>query len=59
VLVYLNEGRSMAWRCEVVSTKGCHGLCVADLGELGKVLVGANWSGDFQPVEMWRVARHP
>lgn len=54
VLVYLNEGRSTAWRREVVSTKGSHGLCVADLGELGKVLVGANWSGDYQPVEMWR-----
>jgi hypothetical protein len=58
VLVYLNEGRSTAWRREVVSTKGCHGLCLADLGELGKVLAGANWSGDYQPVEMWRVARH-
>ena len=49
----------MDWRREVVSTKGCHGLCVADLGELGKVLVGANWSGDYQPVEMWRVAPRP
>ncbi len=54
VLVYLNEAQSTAWRREVVSTKGSHGLCLADLGELGKVLVGANWSGDYQPVEMWR-----
>ena len=59
VLVYVNEGRSLAWRREVASTKGCHGLCVADLGDAGKVLVGANWSGNYQPVEMWRVAHQP
>lgn len=59
VLVYVNEGRGLAWRREVVATKGCHGLCVADLGDAGKVLVGANWSGSYQPVEMWRVALQP
>ena len=59
VLVYVNEGHSQAWRREVASTRGCHGLCVADLGDAGKALVGANWSGDYQPVEMWRVAPHP
>jgi len=59
VLVYLNEGGSQAWRREVVSTNGCHGLCVADLGPAGKALVGANWSGDYQPVEMWRMVRQP
>jgi hypothetical protein len=31
---------------------------VADLGEEGKALVGANWSGDYQPVEMWRLHSH-
>lgn len=56
VLVYLNEGGSLAWRREVVATTGSHGLRVADLGEAGKALVGANWSGDYQPVEMWRMA---
>jgi len=59
VLVYVNEGRGLAWRREVVATNGCHGLCVADLGDAGKVLVGANWSGSYQPVEMWRVALQP
>ncbi len=56
VLVYLNEGHGLTWRREVASTRGCHGLCVADLGDAGKALVGANWSGDYQPVEMWPVA---
>jgi len=56
-LVYFNEGRSRSWRREVVSTSGSHGVCVADLGEQGKVLVGANWSGEYQPVEMWRMVK--
>ena len=54
VLVYLNEGHARAWRRQVVCTTGSHNLCVADIGNTGTLdLIGANWSGDYQPVEMW------
>lgn len=34
---------------------GSHNMCVADVGNTGYPdLIGANWSGDYQPVEMWR-----
>jgi VCBS repeat protein len=56
VLVYLGEGDGQTWRRDVLATTGSHNLCVADLGTAGKALVGANWSGDFQPAEMWRLA---
>jgi hypothetical protein len=55
VLVYLNEGGGRSWRKQVVATTGSHNMCVADLGNTGYPdLIGANWSGDYQPVEMWR-----
>ena len=54
VLVYLNEGDGRSWRRQVVATTGSHNLCVADIGNTGRLdLIGANWSGDYQPVEMW------
>jgi hypothetical protein len=55
VLVYLNEGGGRSWRREVVAETGSHNMWVADLGDRGKALVGANWSGPYQPVEMWRL----
>lgn len=56
VMIYLNEG--LRWRRQVVAVTGSHKLCVADIGNTGALsLIGANWSGDYQPVEMWeRVA---
>ncbi len=55
VLVYLNEGRGAAWRRQVVATTGSHNMCVADFGGTGRpAIAGANWSGPYQPVEMWR-----
>ena len=53
VLVYLNRGA--AWERQVVATTGSHKLCVADIGNTGRPdLIGANWSGPCQPVEMWQ-----
>ena len=55
VMVYCNEGAALKWRRQVVATTGSHKLCAADVGNTGAVdLIGANWSGEYQPVEMWR-----
>ena len=55
VLVYLNQGDAVQWKRQVVATTGSHKLCVADVGNTGALdLIGANWSGEYQPVEMWR-----
>lgn len=52
VLAYLNRGDT--WERQVVATSGSHKLCVADLSGDGLPdLVGANWSGDYQPLEVW------
>lgn len=55
VMLYLNGGNAMNWRRQVIANTGSHNLCVADIGSDGKLdIIGANWSGDYQPVEMWR-----
>ena len=54
VMVYLNEGDATKWKRQIIATTGSHNLCVADIGNTGRLdLIGANWSGDYQPVEMW------
>jgi hypothetical protein len=54
VLVYLNEGDSTQWRRQVLAETGLHNLCVADVrGDGRSAIIGANWSGDYQPMEMW------
>ncbi|KPK66107.1 MAG: hypothetical protein AMK73_01055 [Planctomycetes bacterium SM23_32] len=55
VLVYLNRGDSLSWERHVLAETGSHNVCVADLAGRGKAIVGANWSGPHQPVEMWLV----
>jgi hypothetical protein len=54
VLVYLNGGDCRMWRPHVVATTGSHNLCLADTRGDGRLdLIGANWSGAYQPVELW------
>ena len=53
VMVYLNRGEG-AWRRQILCETGSHNICVADVGNTGRPdIIGANWSGDYQPVEMW------
>ena len=55
ILVYQNKGND-AWERHVVAETGCHKLCVAQIGPSGQWgILGANWSGDYQPVELWLV----
>ncbi len=54
VLVYVNEGDSMNWKRQIVAITGSHNLCVADMRCNGLLdIVGGNWSGDYQAIEMW------
>lgn len=54
MMVYLNEGGAESWRRLVLAETGSHNLCVGDVTGDGRMdIVGTNWSGDYQPVEMW------
>lgn len=61
VRVYINEdGDGVTWMKQVVAKTGSHNARVADIGNDGDFdIVGANWSGSYQPVEMWENLRCP
>jgi len=55
VAVYVNRQNGSSWVKHIVSNKGSHYIQVADIGADGDLdIVGANWSGSYQPIEMWR-----
>ncbi len=50
--VYFNRGGK--WEKQVIATTGSHDIQVADLdGDGDPDLFGANWSGDFTPIQIW------
>ena len=54
VLIYWNQGRGLAWDRLILSTKGLHDVFVADIGgDDDQDILGANWSGPYQPIELW------
>lgn len=54
VAVFVNRGNGRVWDKQVLSTKGSHCIQAGDLGSDGDIdLMGANWSGSYQPVEVW------
>lgn len=54
VAVYINQGKGSSWKKQVVSKKGSHFIRVGDIGNDGDMdIMGANWSGPYQPVELW------
>lgn len=54
VILFTNRIKGGAWDRQVLSTKGSHCIQAGDIGSDGDVdLVGANWSGPYQPVELW------
>jgi hypothetical protein len=58
VMVYTGRRGGHEWRREVIAQTGSHNLRVLRLADTGRLgIVGANWSGDYQPLELWeRVA---
>jgi len=54
VMVYLGGRGGTEWRREIIAETGSHNVCVVRLGGTGRIgIVGANWSGDYQPLELW------
>ena len=54
VVVHLNRQNGAAWARQVISIRGSHCIQAADVGSDGDVdILGANWSGDYQPIELW------
>jgi hypothetical protein len=55
VSLYLKEGYSLNWRKQTIATTGSHNLRVGDIGNDGDIdIVGANWGGNYHPVELWQ-----
>jgi len=55
VMAYLNQGAGRSWRRVILAETGSHNICLADVDGSGTpAVVGANWSGEYQPVELWR-----
>jgi hypothetical protein len=54
VIIFVSGGHGSTWDRQVLSTKGSHCIQAGDIGADGDIdLVGANWSGPYQPVELW------
>ncbi len=54
VVVLLNRNGGTEWDKQLLSTKGSHCIQAGDIGADGDMdLMGANWSGPYQPVELW------
>jgi hypothetical protein len=54
VAIFFNRDKGTRWDKQVLSTRGSHCIQAGDIGADGDMdLMGANWSGPFQPVELW------
>jgi len=54
VAVFVNQANGSAWTKQVISSRGSHLIRAADIDNDGDIdIIGANWSGPYQPVEMW------
>lgn len=54
VVIYFNQDKGSSWKKHLLSARGSHYIRAADFGSDGDMdLVGANWSGPYQPVELW------
>jgi hypothetical protein len=55
VMIFVNEGNAVKWNRQVIATSGSHGICVGDTNGSGNIdIIGANWGGKYQVVEMWK-----
>lgn len=54
VAVFVNHAKGLAWTKQGISSKGSHLIRAVDIGNDGDIdIIGANWSGGYQPIEMW------
>jgi hypothetical protein len=58
VKIYLNNGNGKAWEKLVLGDNGSHSMRLVDIDNDGDIdLFGANWSGDYQAIEIWENQR--
>jgi hypothetical protein len=54
VAVFVNRANGSAWKKQIISSRGSHFIRAADIGNDGDMdIIGANWSGSYQPIELW------
>ncbi|MHC4440205.1 MAG: FG-GAP repeat domain-containing protein, partial [Planctomycetota bacterium] len=54
VTVFVNQTNGSNWTKQIISSRGSHFIRAADIGNDGDIdIIGANWSGSYQPIEMW------
>ncbi len=54
VLVFYNQQNGESWETQLLTKTGLHNLVVCDFGDDGDMdIMGANWSGNYQPIEVW------
>lgn len=54
VMVFWNQKAGSLWSRQILAETGSHNIRLADINQDGRLdLLGANWSGDYQPVEAW------
>jgi hypothetical protein len=54
VIVYLNLGKGTSWGKKILADTGSHSMKISDYDQDGDPdLFGANWSGEYQPIELW------
>jgi hypothetical protein len=54
VKIYLNKDHGSKWEKAILAKSGSHSMQIVDFDNDGDLdLFGANWSGDYQPVELW------
>lgn len=60
VYIHLNLGKGLKWEQQIIATTGSHNLRLADIDNDGDIdIIGANWSGPYHPVELWRNHLNP
>ncbi len=54
IIIYYNKGKGLEWEMQVIGNTGSHNLCIADINGDGKPdIMSANWTGSYQPIEVW------
>jgi hypothetical protein len=54
VAVFVNQENGSVWKKQIISSRGSHFIRAVDIGNDGDMdIIGANWSGPYQPIEMW------
>ena len=55
VVIFVNGEQGRSWKKQVLSERGSHLLQVQDVDGDGDVdIVGANWTGEYQEIELWK-----